>query len=66
MSASICIMSFLNMFQALTDIPHVKNNTGFYYLQILPMAVRTLLDEEVRLAIIKMCRVFQRICEKEI
>ena len=25
-----------------------------------------MLDEEVRLAIIKMCRVFQRICEKEV
>lgn len=30
------------------------------------MAVRNLLDEEVRVAIIKMCRVFQRICEKEV
>lgn len=30
------------------------------------MAIRNLLDEEVRVAIIKMCRVFQRICEKEV
>ena len=30
------------------------------------MAVRGILDEEVRLAIIKICRVFQRICEKEV
>ena len=30
------------------------------------MAIRSVLDEEVRLAIIKMCRVFQRICEKEV
>ena len=30
------------------------------------MAVRNLLSEEVRVAIIKMCRVFQRICEKEV
>ena len=30
------------------------------------MAIRNLLDETVRLAIIKICRVFQKICEKEI
>lgn len=30
------------------------------------MAIRNLLDEEVRVAIIKMCRVFQRLCEKDI
>jgi hypothetical protein len=35
-------------------------------VQILPVAVRNVLDEEVRMAIIKMCRVFQRICEKEV
>ena len=36
------------------------------FLQILPVAVRNILDEDVRLAIIKMSRVFQRLCEKEI
>ena len=30
------------------------------------MAIRNLLDEEVGVAIIKMCRVFQRICEKDV
>jgi hypothetical protein len=30
------------------------------------VAVRNLLSEEVRVAFIKMCRVFQRICEKEV
>ena len=38
----------------------------YWLLQILPIAIRNLLDEEVRSAIIKMCRVFQRICEKEV
>jgi hypothetical protein len=35
-------------------------------MQILPVAVRNILDENVRLAIIKISRVFQRLCEKEI
>ena len=35
-------------------------------LQILPVVVWNILDENVRLAIIKMSRVFQRLCEKEI
>ncbi len=34
--------------------------------QILPVAVRNILDERVRLAIIKMSRVFQRLCAKEV
>lgn len=34
--------------------------------QILPIAVRNILDERVRLAIIKMSRVFQRLCAKEV
>ena len=34
--------------------------------QILPVAVRNLLDESVRVAIIKMNRVFQRLCAKEV
>ena len=35
-------------------------------LQILPVAVRNILDESVRMAIIKMSRVFQRLCAKEV
>jgi len=35
-------------------------------LQILPVAVRNLLDKNVRMAIMKICRVFQKLCEKEI
>ena len=35
-------------------------------LQILPIAVRNILDERVRLGIIKMSRVFQRLCAKEV
>ena len=38
----------------------------YWLLHILPVAVQNFLDEEVRLAIIKMCRAFQRICEKEV
>jgi hypothetical protein len=34
--------------------------------QILPVAVRNLLDKSVRVAIIKMSRVFQRLCAKEV
>jgi len=37
-----------------------------FVLQILPVAVRNVLDENVRLAIIKICRVFQKLCEKEV
>ena len=35
-------------------------------VQILPVAVRNILDENVHLAIIKMSRVFQRLCAKEV
>jgi hypothetical protein len=35
-------------------------------MQILPVAVRNILSEDVRVAIIKISRVFQRLCEKEI
>jgi hypothetical protein len=35
-------------------------------LQILPVAVCNLLDESVHVAIIKMSRVFQRLCAKEV
>ena len=34
--------------------------------QILPVAVRNILDKRVRLAIIKMNRVFQKLCAKEV
>jgi len=36
------------------------------YPQVLPIAIRNVLDENVRSAIIQMCRVFQKLCEKEI
>ena len=35
-------------------------------MQILPVSVRNILHENVRLAIIKMSQVFQKLCEKEI
>ena len=34
--------------------------------QILPVAVCNILDDSVRIAIIKMSRVFQRLCAKEV
>lgn len=35
-------------------------------LQVLPVAVRNVLDKRVHTVVIKMCRVFQKLCEKEI
>jgi len=35
-------------------------------VQILLVAVRNVLDENVHVAIIKICRVFQKLCEKEV
>jgi len=35
-------------------------------VQVLPVAVRNVLDENVRLAIIKMSRVFQKLCAKQV
>jgi hypothetical protein len=34
--------------------------------QILPLCIRTLLNEEVRIAIIRVCRVFARLCVKSV
>ena len=45
---------------------HLNKSLLFFVLQILPVAVRNILDENVRVAIIKISRVFQRLCEKEI
>ena len=53
----------LHVLPNMINMIHVAH---YWLLQILPVAVRNVLDEEVRLAIIKMCRVFQRICEKEV
>ena len=35
-------------------------------MRILPLAIRNVLDKSVRVAIIKMSRVFQRLCAKEV
>lgn len=35
-------------------------------MQVLPVAIWNVLHEEVRIAIIRMCRVFQKLCEKEV
>lgn len=36
------------------------------FVQVLPVAIKSVLDKNVRVAIIKMCRVFQKLCEKEV
>jgi len=45
--------------------PHLTLNVTLVF-KILPLAVRNVLDESVRVAIIKMSRVFQRLCAKEV
>ena len=35
-------------------------------MQVLPVAIRSILDERVRAAVIKMSRVFQKLCTKEV
>jgi hypothetical protein len=44
----------------------LQSKVNVMIFQILPLALRDCLDEEVRQAIIKVSRVFQRLCAREI
>jgi hypothetical protein len=47
-------------------ISNVRHSYKSGALQVLPLAIRDYLNEEVQQAVIKVNRVFQRLCAREI
>jgi hypothetical protein len=58
----VCFLIVVHMFSS----KFLQSKVNVMIFQILPLALRDCLDEEVRQAIIKVSRVFQRLCAREI